>query len=83
MKPETIKSKNDWNMKKLTQSKQINAQIPQSKPENNVGNKFNVNNRHQNDVIYFVLLSLFHVVFLYFTRYYKVSIVDFDQENVC
>ena len=28
MKPETIKSKNDWSIKKFTQSKQIHAQRP-------------------------------------------------------
>ena len=63
-------------MKKFTQSKQIHAQRPQQKHQNNVGNKFKVNNKHR------PRSDVFTVIFTYFTRYCRVSIVDFEQENV-
>ena len=40
-------------------------------------NKFKVNNKHR------PRSDVFIINFTYFTRYCRVSIVDFEQENVC
>ena len=45
MKPEAIKSKNDWNEKIESQSKQIYGQTPYKKHESIAENKFKVNNK--------------------------------------
>ena len=69
---ETWKSKNDWNIKKFKQSKQIHAQKPQWKHQNKVGNKFKANNKTR------PCSDVFIVNFTYFARYCRVSIVNFE-----
>ena len=81
IKLETIKSKNDWNIKKITHSKQIHAQSRNrnTRRRREIFSKLKIKTPERRHL---PRSDVFIVNVTYFTRYSSVSIVAFEQVNV-
>ena len=81
MKLETIKSKNDWNIKKVTQSKQINGQSHNRSTTTRweICSKLTIKTPERR---HWPRSDVFKVNFTYFKRFFSASIVNFEQVNV-
>ena len=78
---EHINSKNNWIIKKATQSKQIHVKSPQK-----ITKIWTICSRLTTKAWerrHWPCSDVFIVSFTYFTCYFSVSIVDFEQVNIC